>query len=281
MKPIKPIKPIKLSPTTIRQLIIALGVFLGVLFGVLALAGAPEIPKKLLGGLLIVLAALFALTGLFPTEEPITIVTESESNIHLVTNITDGDTIEVDSSAKVRLMGIDAPEYGECYYEESKNALELLIQGEYVRLDKDVEAADTFKRLLRYVILPDQGMLEDNILVNNYMLKNGFAKLNLVSPNHRYRSTFTGSQQQAKETGQGLWTACADELRELKIGDLPPDPSCVIKGNISLKEYGKTYFTPDCPNYNQVKIEFSKKEQYFCTEQQARDAGFAKAATCP
>jgi len=69
------------------------------------------------------------------------------------------------------------------------------------------------------------------------------------------------------------------ELGEL--GDEPLDPDCLIKGNISLKAYGKTYFTPDCYNYDQVKIKFDEGEKYFCTEREAVEAGFRRADTCP
>ena len=48
----------------------------------------------------------------------------SNDNLHLVTEVIDGDTIEIDGSNKVRLLGVDTPERGECYYPESKAALQ-------------------------------------------------------------------------------------------------------------------------------------------------------------
>jgi len=37
---------------------------------------------------------------------------------------------------------------------------------------------------------------------------------------------------------------------------------------------------PGCPNYKRVKIDPRKGEQYFCTEEEAKDAGWEKSAAC-
>jgi len=68
-------------------------------------------------------------------------------------------------------------------------------------------------------------------------------------------------------------------LREKDSG--PSDPECIIKGNISEKGYGKTYLIPGCDNYKNVKIDQRKGEKYFCTEEEAFEAGFRKATNCP
>ena len=47
---------------------------------------------------------------------------------------------------------------------------------------------------------------------------------------------------------------------------------CVIKGNIN-SEGKKIYHCPNSPNYNEVEIN-KIGERYFCTEQEAKDAGF-------
>jgi hypothetical protein len=55
--------------------------------------------------------------------------------------------------------------------------------------------------------------------------------------------------------------------------------SCVIKGNISTKRE-KIYHLPGCASYNATKIDVSKGERMFCTEAEARAAGWRKAKNC-
>ena len=60
----------------------------------------------------------------------------------------------------------------------------------------------------------------------------------------------------------------------LDFGDSPQDEAqdCLIKGNISKS--GKIYHTPDSKFYKRVKIDTSKGERWFCTVEDAIDAGW-------
>lgn len=56
-----------------------------------------------------------------------------------------------------------------------------------------------------------------------------------------------------------------------------PAPMCLnVKGNIDAQGR-KLYHLPGMRNYNQVKIDVSKGERVFCTEQDAINAGWVKA----
>ena len=74
-----------------------------------------------------------------------------------ILKITDGDTIQVSTGKKVRLLQIDTPEpmSSECYSSEATAALTKLISGKTVRLESDPVSAniDQFKRDLRYVFV--------------------------------------------------------------------------------------------------------------------------------
>jgi len=74
----------------------------------------------------------------------------------LVTQVVDGDTVEIESGDRVRLIGIDTPEVGQCGYETATVALRSLVEGERVILQNPpgVQDEDVYGRLLRYV---DQG----------------------------------------------------------------------------------------------------------------------------
>lgn len=56
--------------------------------------------------------------------------------------------------------------------------------------------------------------------------------------------------------------------------------NCNIKGNISYKNWEKIYHTPDCPYYDKTSINTSAWEKRFCSEQEARNAGWRKAYNC-
>ena len=145
----------------------------------------------------------------------------------------------------------------------------------------DISEKDKYDRLLRYVILEREG--EDNLFVNDYLVRQGLAIDIGIPPDNRYRDLLSSAGEEAKRERRGLWGKCeTKEVLSLREEDsVPQDPNCNIKGNISEKGYGKTYLIPGCDNYKSVKIDLRKGEQYFCTEQEALDAGFRKATNCP
>jgi len=206
--------------------------------------------------------------------------TLSNNDLAQVTSVIDGDTFKI-SGEKVRILGINTPDKGECYYREAKDALQELIDGKSVRLDKDVENRDKYGRLLRYVFLEQEN--KDNLLVNDYLVREGFAFEYHLSPNSRYKDLLVSAREEAKRENRGLWKDCDyEESENLRSqDDKPSDPNCIIKGNISEKSFGKTYLVPGCDNYNRVKIDARKGEAYFCSEKEAEDAGFRKATNCP
>ncbi len=54
-------------------------------------------------------------------------------------------------------------------------------------------------------------------------------------------------------------------------------PSCNVKGNISVNTGKKWYHIPGMEDYESTSIDISKGERWFCTEQEAIDAGWTKA----
>lgn len=82
-----------------------------------------------------------------PTLEPLVVVTR----------VVDGDTIDT-TAGRIRLIGIDTPERGDCNATAATDALQSLINsaGNQVRLVPGArEDTDRYGRLLRYVEAPD------------------------------------------------------------------------------------------------------------------------------
>lgn len=97
-----------------------------------------------------------------------------------VERVIDGDTIEMTDGERVRLIGIDTPELGDCGAEAAKERLTQLVLGEYVDLvnPTSVQDADRFDRLLRYVDVAgsDAGLslLGDGLAVARYDSQDGY-----------------------------------------------------------------------------------------------------------
>lgn len=124
-----------------------------------------------------------------------------------VLKVIDGDTIEIDDKKKIRYIGIDAPELHhpkkpvQCFGQEAMNKNKELVEGKIVRLEKDISETDKYGRLLRYVYI-------DNIFVNDYLIKNGYAATATFPPDIKYQDLFLKSQREALENNLGLWKNC-------------------------------------------------------------------------
>lgn len=78
----------------------------------------------------------------------------SDTNTATFVSVTDGDTI-VTSAGKVRIIGVDTPERGQCGYDRASETIStLLASGDPVTLETapELDDRDRYGRLLRYVI---------------------------------------------------------------------------------------------------------------------------------
>ena len=168
-----------------------------------------------------------------------------EKTIFIVSKVIDGDTVELGTGEKVRLLGINTPERGQPYYEESKKRLKELIEGKEVTLEKDITDKDQYGRLLRHVFL-------DNENVNTKLVREGLATVYTISPNVKYD----------KELGDA-WSECLDE----KINLCKPPEG---EGNVCDKNcIGIPYFKwnaegDDCYNLNGEYVVFKNSCYYSC-----------------
>lgn len=205
-----------------------------------------------------------------------------ENSVHQVVAVIDGDTIDIENDVRIRLLGIDAPERDACFADEATEELRKLLTGAHIRIEKDISGADRYDRLLRYVYISADDPNEDDVFVNEKLVRDGFAKAYGEAPDNRYRDLLASAQEDAKQNKRGLWGACKqpEEESNRERDSEPEDPSCTIKGNISEKAYGRQYFTPGCPNYKRIKVDTRKGEAYFCSEEEAVAAGFTRSESC-
>ena len=130
----------------------------------------------------------------------------------------DGDTLQLETGERVRLIGIDTPEMHESdkLYRDSQRTRQdvsviqklgrqsyeftkKLVEGKRVSLEFDVEKRDRYDRLLAYVYL------KDGTFVNAEIVKQGYASLMTIPPNVRYAGLFAKLYQEARNNKRGLW----------------------------------------------------------------------------
>jgi micrococcal nuclease len=122
-----------------------------------------------------------------------------------VTQVIDGDTLILAGGARVRLLGIDAPEMeregrpAEFLAHKAKAYLVQLTQGKEVRLEYDQLRYDHYGRVLAHIFLAD------NTLVEAALLRQGLARVYFHPPNLSYREVLLAAQTEAMDAGRGVW----------------------------------------------------------------------------
>lgn len=102
-------------------------------------------------------------------------------------------------SIKVRLIGIDAPDLQQQPWgQAAKQKLEAMIAGKTVLLEFDVQDKDAFGRQLAYI-------WQDDVLVNEQLVKQGYVLWMPRSPNHKYDLRLDRASAWARLMGQGIW----------------------------------------------------------------------------
>jgi len=140
------------------------------------------------------------------------------------------------------LLGINAPDRGQPYYEESKNRLEELIQGKNVTLEKDVNDVDQYGRLLRYVFLGDEN-------INVRLVKEGLATVYITQPNVKY-----------EEDLRNAWNEClSKQINLCKPSEEKCDSRCIGISYFRWNAEGN-----DCYNLNDEYVTFINNCPYDC-----------------
>lgn len=130
----------------------------------------------------------------------------AEGDFVTVRYVLDGDTFDLEGGERVRLIGIDTPEYRprkdhvDFFSREASEYSRKLLTGKRIRLEKDVDLKDNYGRTLAYVYL------EDGTFVNRLLVEEGYARAKYFSPNGRHYLELKTSQEKAQKQKKGLWT---------------------------------------------------------------------------
>jgi endonuclease YncB( thermonuclease family) len=225
-----------------------------------------------------------------------------------VVKITDGDTIKVQLSSgpiSVRFHSIDAPERDQPWGAEATAALASRLAGQVV--DLEVVEQDWYERLVAVVYVNDENMnawlvqqghawaYRDYLEDPQYCAWEGVARTSgrglwalPRSERHapwEWRAVKRDGPQPfsdfTNETVANCIAAMPRSGRARGVGasvakpvqvSSPPPGACHIKGNIS--DSGRIYHVPGSPAYERTKIDEAKGERWFCSEAEARAAGW-------
>lgn len=200
--------------------------------------------------------------------------------------VIDGDSLSV-NGVSIRLFGIDAPEgkqtcnrEGAAWRcgEEAASQLRSLTIGHQVRCEG--RGNDAYGRLVAVCSA-------DGFELNKTMVETGWA-----TAFRRYSEDYVGEEARAKAAGLGIWSSSFDLPEAWRLAqDKEPTPrtpvpfrapraaaasapafsGCVIKGNRNRKGQW-IYHLRGFPYY-----EATRAEEMFCTEAEARAAGYRRA----
>jgi endonuclease YncB( thermonuclease family) len=193
-----------------------------------------------------------------------------------VVAIADGDTLTllVDATQyRVRLAQIDAPEQGQPWGNRARQALADKVFRQQVQVE--VVDVDRYGRSVGQVWLQQRD-------INRELVSEGHAWV--------YRKYLTDrslleNEASAKAAASGLWAqgeAIAPwQWRHSNQASktsftAAAGADCRIKGNISSKGR-KIYHVPGQRYYDQTQISEGRGERWFCSETQARQAGWRRA----
>jgi micrococcal nuclease len=122
-----------------------------------------------------------------------------------VTRVIDGDTVVVEGTGTVRLIGVDTPETVDprepiqYFGKEASDFTTQLATGRRVRLEFDQDRTDRYGRTLAYVYLQPE-----NLLLNAEIIRQGYGFAYTQFP-FRMLSQFRALEREAREAGRGLW----------------------------------------------------------------------------
>ena len=125
-----------------------------------------------------------------------------------VTNIVDGDTVDLDTGVRIRFLLVDTPETvngkNDCYGQEAKAFTAAQLDGKQVSLAyDDASCKDRFGRTLAYLTV-------DGKEVNSQLVSKGLACVLYIDPGGKARKTeFEDLEVVAKTDRTGMWGSCS------------------------------------------------------------------------
>ncbi|MCW8988559.1 MAG: thermonuclease family protein [Gammaproteobacteria bacterium] len=124
-----------------------------------------------------------------------------------VAHVFDGDTIQLESGYKLRLIGINTPERGrdgnqdQPFYTEAKTQLLQIIKNNQYQINIifGQDKHDRYKRLLAHIFT------HDGKNISELLLKKGLGYNIAIAPNIKFLKCYSDAENHAKKFKRGIW----------------------------------------------------------------------------
>ncbi|HJX19103.1 MAG TPA: thermonuclease family protein [Acidiferrobacterales bacterium] len=182
--------------------------------------------------------------------------------------VVDGDSVILSDQRQVRLIGINAPEFGkdgrpdEPLAAAARDRLRELVQGKHVRLVLEEEQRDHYGRWLAHLRLPDDTRVEE-ILVEEILLREGLAAAIAIPPNISQVRQLFAAESVARTTRRGIWGVAyttpvpAESLTSADTGFR------FVRGRVTHVGRSRKYMYLDLGPQFAVRIGHADWKQYF------------------
>lgn len=127
-----------------------------------------------------------------------------------VTDVIDGDTVEVERLGRTRLIGVDTPEKGKCADDAATRFTRQRLLNKVVQYELGEEPKDRYDRTLAYLSRDDE-------MHNRALLSEGYAKVLTIPPNDKYASEFEDAEREAQESNTGALATCDRNERRAEL----------------------------------------------------------------
>ncbi|WP_394154261.1 thermonuclease family protein [Loktanella salsilacus] len=187
--------------------------------------------------------------------------------------VIDGDTLQI-GQTRIRLHGIDAPEASQTCLDKggvsaacglaATRAMQVLIGNNTVSCAP--RDTDRYGRTVAKCTAAGRDLGQDMVAAG------------LATAYRQYSMDYVPFEQAARAEGLGVWGVAMQnpaEYRAAQSGQGAAPDGCVIKGNISGS--GMIYHMPGQEHYGATQINVAKGERWFCTQSEARAAGWRAA----
>jgi endonuclease YncB( thermonuclease family) len=194
--------------------------------------------------------------------------------------VTDGDSLEI-GSTRLRLHGVDAVEGRQsctrdgrawaCGIEAARKLRSLIGDRTVTCSKRDVDDYG------RTVAVCRSGATD----LGAEMVRAGFA-----TAYRRYSNDYVDEENEARAARRGIWAGEFADPESYRRDETPaqardrpsspqrtPRDGCYIKGNVN-GEGERIYHVPGSSSYDDTRVDEGKGERWFCTESEARAAGW-------
>ena len=189
--------------------------------------------------------------------------------------VIDGDTLRI-GATQIRLHGIDAPEATQtcAAADGAVTACGALATRALAALTAGAQLSCTALDVDRY------GRTVARCTSGGRDLGRAMVEAGHALAYRRYSTAYVGAEDGARQARRGLWSGRMQDPAAFRasrtVAAAPAAvPGCAIKGNISGG--GRIYHVPGQEHYAATRINTARGERWFCTEAEARAAGWRAA----